>query len=192
MPDDLSRSDDLLDAARRSVLGVGVRRTTMSEVARLAGVSRMTLYRSFPDAQSLLARLMAREFETVVEPARRAAADRPTARERLVEATVAGVEAIAVNPLFARILELDPELLLTYITERLGESQLTVTAMFQGYLDEGARDGSTRTDDPRLVAYCLQLVARAFVVSRRITERAFEPAAAAGELRRMLDAYLRP
>ena len=37
--------DVLLDAARACVLAVGVRRTTFSDVARRAGVSRMTLYR---------------------------------------------------------------------------------------------------------------------------------------------------
>lgn len=35
----------VLDAAKASLLAVGVRRTTLTEVARRAGMSRMTLYR---------------------------------------------------------------------------------------------------------------------------------------------------
>ena len=35
----------VLDAVRDCVLAVGVRRTTLTDVARRAGVSRMTLYR---------------------------------------------------------------------------------------------------------------------------------------------------
>ena len=37
--------DPVLDSARACVLAVGVRRTTMTDIARRAGVSRMTLYR---------------------------------------------------------------------------------------------------------------------------------------------------
>ena len=45
----VDEDDRVLDAARACVLDVGVRRTTMTDVARRAGVSRMTLYRRFPD-----------------------------------------------------------------------------------------------------------------------------------------------
>src|SRR5690606_40853615 len=53
VPDDV-----LLDAARTCVLTTGVRRTTLTDIARTAGVSRMTLYRRFPDVRSVLAALM--------------------------------------------------------------------------------------------------------------------------------------
>ena len=46
--------DALLDAARDCVLEVGVRRTTLTDVAKRAGVSRMTLYRRFPDVSALV------------------------------------------------------------------------------------------------------------------------------------------
>ncbi len=57
VPDDV-----LLDAARECVLARGVRRTTLTDIARTADVSRMTLYRRFPDVRSVLAALMTREF----------------------------------------------------------------------------------------------------------------------------------
>ena len=69
--------DVVLDAARSCVLEVGVRRTTLSSVARAAGVSRMTLYRRFPDVSSLLAALMTREFGALL-----ARVDRATSRAR--------------------------------------------------------------------------------------------------------------
>ena len=53
---ELSQGDHaLLDAARATILAVGWRRTTLTDVARRAGVSRMTLYRRWPDMQTLLA-----------------------------------------------------------------------------------------------------------------------------------------
>ena len=41
--------DAYLDAARDCILDVGWRRTTLTEVARRAGVSRMTIYRTWAD-----------------------------------------------------------------------------------------------------------------------------------------------
>ena len=49
--------DPVLDAARESILAVGFRRTTLTDVARRAGVSRMTIYRRFADMKALLADL---------------------------------------------------------------------------------------------------------------------------------------
>ncbi len=44
-----SVDDQILDAARSCVLDFGLRRTTLAEVARRAGVSRPTVYRRWPD-----------------------------------------------------------------------------------------------------------------------------------------------
>src|SRR6266545_8086231 len=93
-PPSPTRVDDdvLLDAAMICVLELGVRRTTLSSVARAAEVSRMTLYRRFPDVRSLLAALMTREFGALLARAR---GDTGTARQRLVAATVNAVLALS-------------------------------------------------------------------------------------------------
>src|SRR6476469_5780505 len=52
----------LLDAALAELLAHGVRRTTASDIARRAGVSRQTLYRYWPDAQAVFAALVTREL----------------------------------------------------------------------------------------------------------------------------------
>ncbi|MGI8632858.1 MAG: TetR/AcrR family transcriptional regulator, partial [Solirubrobacterales bacterium] len=113
------------------MVDIGVKRTTFSEVARRAGVSRMTLYRHFDDLRALLSALMTREFARVVTEAQREAAGRVTsdARAALVEAAVNGARAMSREPLFDRILELDPELLVPYMVERVGESQRAIRAM---------------------------------------------------------------
>ena len=69
-PEDAPSPDDAyLDAAREAILAVGWSRTTLTDIARRAGVSRMTLYRRWPDTQTLLADLMTREWGHVVEAA---------------------------------------------------------------------------------------------------------------------------
>jgi len=187
-----TREDVLLDAARDLVMAVGVRRTTAADVARRAGVSRMTLYRSFPDVSTLLSALMAREFGALVDAAYAEVASLPTARERLVKGTVRGVEHLASNPLFERVLLVDPELLLTYVTDRLGETQRQAMGFFSTLLEEGSRDGSIRPVDSAAAAYCLQMVAQSFALSSRVAEGEGLGSEALGELRELLDGYLRP
>src|SRR3982750_4273750 len=76
--------DAYLDAARACILDVGWRRTTLTEVARRAGVSRMTIYRTWADMPRLLADLMTREWGGVVTDTLAAADPDATTVDRLV------------------------------------------------------------------------------------------------------------
>jgi AcrR family transcriptional regulator len=184
MPTD--EGDRLLDAARACVLAVGVRRTTVTDVARRAGVSRMTLYRRFPDLEGVLAALMTREFGRLVANAA-ARAEGATTRARMVAMVVHGARALAGDPLFERLLDVDPELLLPYVTQRLGGMQkMAVEAGARALADA---DGSVRTDaPPEVLSAAVELIARGFVLASH-GELALDPWA---ELGRAVDGYLRP
>src|ERR687896_1690893 len=112
--------DPVLDAVRDCVLAVGVRRTTLTDVARRAGVSRMTLYRRWPDVRSLVGDLMTREWVAVARGAIPEADAAVDAREQLVAGLTAGSRALRAHPLFRKILDVDPELLLPYLLDRRG------------------------------------------------------------------------
>src|SRR3954471_19391465 len=146
------RNDDdpVLDAARACVLAVGVRRTTVTDVARRAGVSRMTLYRRFPDLETVLSALMTREFGRLVSEARAAGHTAATCRERAVSMVAIAAERLHADPLFDRLLDVDPELLLPYVTLRLGGMQRMAVAGLAAELRAG--DGSVRDGDPEVLA----------------------------------------
>ena len=86
--------DAYLDAARACILDVGWRRTTLTEVARRAGVSRMTIYRSWADMPQLLGDLMTREWATVVAATLATEPDEGDDVDRLVHALVSIVRAL--------------------------------------------------------------------------------------------------
>ncbi len=179
----MSSQRHILDAAQESVLDVGLRRTTLAEVARRAGVSRMTVYRAYGDLNTLVAALLTRELLAVVDEARTEVTG--TARERLVETGVRVVERIDHHPLYRRVLDLDPELLLPLIVDRFGSTQRAILELIAQDLEDGQREGSVRPLDTRLAATCLLLTAQSFVFSARMV-----PEEAYDELRRMLDGYL--
>src|SRR4051812_17742884 len=185
-----NRHKDLLAAARETVLAVGVRRTTLVDVARRAGVSRMTIYRAFPDVASLVSALMTAEFAGLIDDVTRAASGLPTGRERLVAATVHAARAIPNNPVFRRVADVDPELLLPYVVERLGTTQRAALDLLRAWIEEGQRDGSIRRGDARLLAHSVLLTTQSFVLAARISG-APPRAKALAEFRQMLDRYLR-
>jgi AcrR family transcriptional regulator len=158
-----------LDAARACILDVGWRRTTLTEVARRAGVSRMTIYRAWPDMPSVLGDLMTREWGEVVARAV-AEADAalpgdPTAADRVVAEVVATTRALRENELFVRIVELDAELLLPYLLTRRGRSQQAIAELTAGRIREGQADGSIRAGSPVAMSRALLLATHGFVLS---------------------------
>jgi AcrR family transcriptional regulator len=162
-----------LDAARACILEVGWRRTTLTEVARRAGVSRMTIYRAWPDMRAVLGDLMTREWGEVVARAvagSDAALDQPagatvSAVDRLAAQVVATTRALREDELFVRIVELEPELLLPYLLTRRGRSQEAVADLTVALLTEGQRDGTVREGRPVAMARALLLATHGFVLS---------------------------
>jgi len=184
--------DVLLDAARSCVLAVGVRRTTLAEIARTARVSRMTVYRRFPDVRSVLAALMTREFSGLLRTASEGGADAATSRDRLVLIAAAGVRALSTDPLFRTLLDVDPELVLPYIVERLGATQKFAEQALHGLLEAGHQDGSIRRAPVAVQSRSVLLVVQSFAFSLRPATVDVDEAALMAEFTHVLDAALRP
>lgn len=188
VPDEeTSTADRLLDAAFAAVMDVGLRRTTVADVARRAGVSRMTVYRQGADLNTLVGALLKRELVAVLDQAQQEVALLPTSRQRLVEASVLAVERIGRHPLYRRVLDLDPELLLPLIVDRFGSTQVAAREFVRQQLEKGQEDGSIRVADTSLQATCFLLAVQSFIFSARLVE----PLGVSEELRLLLDGYLR-
>lgn len=153
-----------LDAARACILDVGWRRTTLTEVARRAGVSRMTIYRTWPDMPSLLGDLLTREWATLTL-ATSDVADNDHPGYDLVETIVRTVHAARTNDFLARIVELDAELLLPYLLTRRGRSQEGVITAIASHIRDGQAAGGIRAGNPVAMARALVLALHGFVLS---------------------------
>ncbi|MGB3351866.1 MAG: TetR/AcrR family transcriptional regulator [Mycobacterium sp.] len=91
--------DELLDAAGRAFATFGVARATMVDVARVAGCSRATLYRYFPDQESLHHAYVHR---ATLRIANQLTADYATGvPDTLVGRMVSGIAHVRADPLLA-------------------------------------------------------------------------------------------
>ena len=180
--------NQILDATRSCLLDFGLRRTTLAEVARRAGVSRPTVYRRWPDTRALVADLLTREIRAVLPDLGGEGPVRP----RVVRAVVTAVDEIGTHPLFEKILRSDPDLLMTYIVDRLGTSQHAVLEVLTRALVLGQRDGTVRAGDVRALAAFVLLTAQSVVQSAGMVTEVVDRAALLTELAHAVDTYLAP
>lgn len=186
----------LLDAAREVILTVGWKRATLTDVARRAEVSRMTVYRTYPDMQSVLADLMTREWVAQIDQVVAAAEGQATGgADALAQRLCAAVAALRENELFRRIVDVDPEQLLPYLIDRRGRSQDVVLDGLAGRIAEAQALGEVRAGDPMLLARSLVLAAHGFAISvHTMAGPAGGPTLADldGELTELVRRYLAP
>jgi TetR/AcrR family transcriptional regulator, repressor for uid operon len=108
--------DRVATAAFEVFAEYGIRRATIDDVARRAGVSKMTVFRRFESKQGLVRVVIAREIRRGM-----AGLDRVWEREQTLEQRVVLGFSFAVNfvrghALFDRLLRSEPEVLLPLLT----------------------------------------------------------------------------
>lgn len=162
--------DRFLDAAREVILTVGWKRATLTDVARRADVSRMTVYRAYPDMQSILADLMTREWVAQIDGVvnqvvNEVEQDGDSVLDVIARRLAAAVSVLRENELFRRIIDVDPEQLLPYLIDRRGRSQDVIIGALADRLAQAQAAGEVRAGNPLLLARSLVLAAHGFAIS---------------------------
>jgi AcrR family transcriptional regulator len=191
-----SSREEVLDAVAECVRDVGVKRTTMAEVARRAGMSRSTLYTHFSDVGQATAALLTHQLLQLLSDAATEEAEgaggAELGRSRLVARARHLAARISADPLIARILDLDAELLVPYLVRRLGSSQRAILETVTQLVADGQADGSIRRGDPARIAFSAFLIVQSFVISSRIADEEHGLDPMLEELELVLDRALRP
>ncbi|OBH86399.1 TetR/AcrR family transcriptional regulator [Mycobacterium sp. E2989] len=174
----------ILAAAASCVVDYGVERVTLAEIARRAGVSRPTVYRRWPDTQSIVAALLTRHITEVMRDAPLLGDD----RESLVRQIVTVANLLREDRLVMSVLH--SELAPIYITERLGTSQHMLIDALADRLRVAQRKGSVRAGDPVQLATMVLLIAQSTIQSAQIVEPLLDADTLARELAYSLNGYL--
>lgn len=124
----------VLDVAWDLFSRQGVRATTMSRIADDTGISRVWLYRQFPNRDSILAALVLREATTFVKGLTGALEGIANPRELLVTAFTWGVEWCRDHELLNALLEKESDLLLPQLTIDVGPALSQGARLLSGRL----------------------------------------------------------
>ena len=106
----------ILAAALSTFEELGIRRTTMEDVARRAGVSRVTVYRRFAQKERLVEAVILGEASRFFAELEAAVARLDSVEDRIVEAFVHTLRAARQQRLLNRLLATEPEAVLPHLT----------------------------------------------------------------------------
>jgi AcrR family transcriptional regulator len=179
-------TDRILDAAAALYLERGRSGTSLSAIAHRAGVSRPSVYKHLGDADgvahALIDRELARFFDEVVS----VLDAQPTVRDRLVEGLAFTVEYARRHELLQRMLELEPELVVTAFTIRAGDVLRRAVGLLAPELERAAADGEMVGIDPDVAAEWIARVAISLVLTPSVTRDLDDPAVLRHELAALL------
>lgn len=159
----------ILDGALAAFIDVGVKRTSMGDVARRARISPATLYRKFAGKSGLVEAVALREARRFVadmadnmEDVRRSGAD---AEEQIVELALAVIDHLQRNKLLRRLLETEPELVLPVLTTGGGPVLALGRDYLAGVLKQFQDDGLMPVYDPVPMAEVLARLSLSFALT---------------------------
>jgi AcrR family transcriptional regulator len=121
-----------------------IRLTTMDEVARLAGVSRQSIYRHFQNKEELVAAVSEQGARRITEAVRRAASHAPDGRSKVVAAIMTCVEQLVTDPQIREMIEIDYRALM--MRSARPEIVAAVTDRWTPILQAAMADGALRPD----------------------------------------------
>jgi AcrR family transcriptional regulator len=113
-------TERILATALAQAEEVGMRRSTMDDVARRSGVGRATLYRRFPTKAALNDAIVLAEVRRFFEGSAKARAHGETLEDRLVYGTVFTVTFMREHVLLKKLLRTEPETILPSLTVDAG------------------------------------------------------------------------
>lgn len=156
----------ILDGALEQFRESGMTRTTMDDVARRAGLSRVTIYRRFQNKNALIEAVLLRECRRCLDALDRAVAGLPGIQERMVEGYVFALRYAREHPLVGGLLRVEPQVILPFMTVH-AEPALTAVRTFLAMHLRRAQDAGELAElsDTEPIAELMARIAVSYVIS---------------------------
>jgi AcrR family transcriptional regulator len=177
----------ILDAAEQLIARRGVGGLAVAELAREAGVSRPTVYRTWAGADEVVRAVLLHRVLVLLQ-------DVPVSdsRERIVDDVMRFSAAFRADPLYAALLDREPEVFTRYTLQRFGASQQAILHRMAESVAVAQLSGSVRAGEPQHIAVMLLLIAQSAILSHGTVSDLIDEASWEHELRTALDGLLRP
>jgi TetR/AcrR family transcriptional regulator, repressor for uid operon len=158
--------DRVAAAALEEFAEHGIRRTSMEDVARRAGVSRMTVFRRFASKQRLVEIVIAREVHRGMQELDLLWEGAETLEDRLVAGFEFAGRYVRGHPLFDRLLRSEPEVLLPPLTLDGGPVLELYRSLIANRLQAEVNAGRAATPDIDGVAEVIARLAISLLLTR--------------------------
>ncbi|WP_460749495.1 TetR/AcrR family transcriptional regulator [Nocardiopsis oceani] len=136
----------VLDAAYEQFCRMGIRRSTMEDVGRRAGVSRITVYRRFTTKDALVENVVRREFRRYFDRFLTDIERAESVAERVILGFASSLRAIRAHPLIGVLLDAEPDVVVPSMISDGGRTLATVRAFVAGQLRLEQQAGTISPD----------------------------------------------
>jgi TetR/AcrR family transcriptional repressor of uid operon len=156
----------VLDAAYELFCRQGIQRTTMDDVARRAGLSRITVYRRVASKEALVEQVMLREFRRNVDQFLADISDADTVADRVVAGFVSSLRSVRSNPLIEGLMTAEPQSLAPSVLGERGSTLAMVSQFLAGQLRREQASGNVADDiDVDMVAELMVRIAMSILLT---------------------------
>ncbi|RNL82222.1 TetR/AcrR family transcriptional regulator [Halostreptopolyspora alba] len=158
-------AQQILDAARHQFAMFGLRRSTIDDVAKRAGLSRITVYRRFSTKNNLIEACLTRECRFLLRELDQALGELPTMEDRVVEGFVVSMQYARGHPLIGGLLRVEPEVVLPFLTVNGGPALVALREYIAGHLRRGQSAPDDADREPEPVAELMVRIAVSFLLN---------------------------
>ncbi|MFE3054789.1 TetR/AcrR family transcriptional regulator [Nocardia sp. NPDC059239] len=154
----------ILDAAEEQFRRWGIQRSTMEDVARTAGISRITVYRRFATKEELVERVILREFRRYFDTFLVDIAAAANVGDRVVLGFVSSLRALRGNPLIGGLITAEPDHFVSSLVGDGGRAVAMVREFVARQLRQEQRAGTIPPDlQVELVAELMVRICASFL-----------------------------
>ena len=155
----------VLDAAYEQFCRMGIKRSSMADVARRAGVSRITVYRRFATKETLVEQVVRREFRRYFDQFAVEIQRAGSLAERVVLGFVSSLRAIRHNRLIGGLMAVEPDAVVPSMTGDGGRTLHVVQQFVAERLRREQQAGNVAAEvDVGVVAEMMVRVSASFLV----------------------------
>ena len=155
----------ILDADMRVLVDFGVKRATVEQVAKYAGVSHMTVYRRWPAKNELLLTAVMTEFRRLFCDVYEEARQLDSFDDKVVCGFTGILWCVRSRPLMARELATEPEVVLPFLTTAAGASMDMAIAFGADNMRRAAKADGLAIADPVALAEILVRIAHSLLLA---------------------------
>jgi AcrR family transcriptional regulator len=145
--------DPVLDAAERCLARYGIRRTSMTDIAKEMGVARTTLYRQVGSVEEAIALAVSRQLHRFLDGLiDLLVAPGVAGPHRFISAIASAIRFGRSNPVILRVLEDEPDIMGELVTRDLRSYAAQVADALTPIVGVAMSAGMLRPADPHLTA----------------------------------------
>ncbi|WP_405136246.1 TetR/AcrR family transcriptional regulator [Nocardia sp. NBC_01388] len=157
----------ILDAALVQFEQVGIKKTTIEDIARRAGVDRVTVYRRVGSRDDVVQHVTTREVARVLAELAEIPERHHTLEDLVADIFVTVVTRWRTHPLLNKMLALEPERVLPQLTTAGGATFVMALAATTGALQRAVEDG--------MLPDSADMVTRAEIICRIVHSLVLQP-----------------